>query len=196
MYATLWNSNGISIWWFRRSAIPSDITSGSPNPSGWPTPDANFPFGSSCPSSNFANHQIVVDLTFCGDWAGNVYSSSGCPGSSCQSYVQNTPSAFSDAYWSINSFKVYQASTTKTTTSKTTTSTTTSTTTTSTTTTSSPTSTGAPVCNSANQGNYYCINSGVSQAYEICNNGAFVSQACGPGTVCWTSGNSIVCNYP
>lgn len=109
VYATLWNSNGISIWWFQRSAIPSDITSGSPNPTGWPKPDANFPFGSSCPSSFFANHQIVVDLTFCGDWAGNVWGSSGCPGTSCQSYVQNNPSAFSDAYWSINSFKVYQA---------------------------------------------------------------------------------------
>ncbi|OZJ06028.1 hypothetical protein BZG36_01104 [Bifiguratus adelaidae] len=185
VYATLWNSNGISIWWFQRSAIPSDIRR---------TPDANFPFGSNCPSSFFVNHQIVVDLTFCGDWAGNVYSQFNCPGSSCQNYVQYNPSAFSDAYWSINSFKVYQPGTPTTTTSTSKTTTTTKATTTSTTATSSPTST--LVCNAANNGYYYCMNSGVSQAYEICNNGAWVSGACGPGTVCWTSGNSIVCNYP
>ncbi|OZJ02454.1 hypothetical protein BZG36_04110, partial [Bifiguratus adelaidae] len=118
VYATLWNSNGISIWWFQRSAIPSDITSGSPNPSGWPTPDANFPFGSSCPSSFFANHQIVVDLTFCGDWAGNVYSQFSCPGT-CQDYVQNNPSAFSDAYWGINKFQVWQPAGSSTTNKKT-----------------------------------------------------------------------------
>ncbi|OZJ02248.1 hypothetical protein BZG36_04916 [Bifiguratus adelaidae] len=67
--------------------------------------------------------------------------------------------------------------------------------TTTTTSTSSPTST-TPTCSSANQGNYYCINSGVSPAYEICDNGSFVSGNCGAGTVCKTSGNSIVCDYP
>ncbi|CAM0140376.1 hypothetical protein VKS41_006384 [Umbelopsis sp. WA50703] len=108
VYATQWGSDGIYIWWYPRNGIPADITSGAPDPSTWRSPDAAFPLGSSCPNDFFANQQIVVDLTFCGDWAGNVYSTSGCPGSSCQDYVQNNPSAFDDAYWSINSFKVYQ----------------------------------------------------------------------------------------
>ncbi|OZJ01476.1 hypothetical protein BZG36_05636, partial [Bifiguratus adelaidae] len=59
-----------------------------------------------------------------------------------------------------------------------------------------PTPTNALVCDSANQGSYYCIESGVSRAYEVCVNGAFMSGTCPTGTVCTTSGNSIVCNYP
>ncbi|OZJ03709.1 hypothetical protein BZG36_03309 [Bifiguratus adelaidae] len=92
--------------------------------------------------------------------------------------------------------------TTTTTTSKTstttspTTTTTSKTTTTITTTTSQPSSTGIPPCTAANQGFYYCVASGTSQSYQICNNGAYVSGACGPGTVCKTSGSSIVCDYP
>jgi hypothetical protein len=54
----------------------------------------------------------VFDITFCGDWAGNVWSSSSCASkaSTCNSYVQNNPSAFTDTYWRINSLKVYQES--------------------------------------------------------------------------------------
>jgi hypothetical protein len=108
VYATQWtNDGGIQVWFFPRSSIPGDITSGNPNPYGWGTPIATFPFGSNCPSSMFANLQIVFDLTFCGDWAGNVYGSSGCP-SSCTDYVQNNPSAFDESYWRINSLQIYQ----------------------------------------------------------------------------------------
>lgn len=107
VYAMLWDpSSGINIWFFARDSIPSDITNNSPNPSGWHTPDASFPF-TSCPSSHFYNHQIVLDNTFCGDWAGNVFGQSGCSGS-CNNFVQYNPSAFTEAYWAINSFKTYQ----------------------------------------------------------------------------------------
>ncbi len=56
--------------------------------------------------------QQVFDTTFCGDWAGAVWSSSPtCSGlaSTCQDYVQNNPSAFANAYWLINSLQVYQS---------------------------------------------------------------------------------------
>lgn len=42
VYATEWTSNGISIWFFPRSLIPSDITSGSPDPSRWGLPLSRF----------------------------------------------------------------------------------------------------------------------------------------------------------
>lgn len=54
----------------------------------------------------------VFDTTFCGDWAGAVFSSSqtcSALASSCEDYVRNNPSAFADAYWLINSLKVYQS---------------------------------------------------------------------------------------
>ena len=54
----------------------------------------------------------VFDITFCGDWAGDVWSSSSCASlsSSCNAYVQDNPSAFADTYWIINSLQVYQQS--------------------------------------------------------------------------------------
>lgn len=108
IYVTRWTVNeGIQVWFFPRNSIPGDISSNSPNPSTWGTPLASFPFQSACPSSKFKELRIVLNLTFCGDWAGSVYGSSGCP-SNCVDYVKNTPSAFNEAYWKINSLKVYQ----------------------------------------------------------------------------------------
>ncbi|KAJ9270158.1 CAZyme family GH16 [Paecilomyces variotii] len=112
VYATEWTSDAISIWFFPRGSIPSDITSGSPDPTSWGTPDANFA-GDCDIDSHFNSLQIVFDTTFCGDWAGAVWSSdSTCSAlaSSCQDYVQNNPTAFKDAYWEINSLNVYQDS--------------------------------------------------------------------------------------
>ncbi|KIV77202.1 hypothetical protein PV11_09019 [Exophiala sideris] len=110
VYATQWTSSAITIWFFPRSSIPSDISSGSPNPSGWGTPLSQFQGG--CDIDNFfEDHQIVFDTTFCGDWAGNVWTTDptcSSKAATCQDFVQNNPSAFADAYWSVNSLKVYQ----------------------------------------------------------------------------------------
>jgi hypothetical protein len=108
VYAVQWTfDGGVQIWFFARNSIPADITNNDPNPYNWGTPLATFPFQSNCPTSFFKNQQIVINLTFCGDWAGSVYGSSGCP-SDCVSYVGNNPSAFDEAYWRINYLKVYQ----------------------------------------------------------------------------------------
>ncbi|OZJ02284.1 hypothetical protein BZG36_04819 [Bifiguratus adelaidae] len=66
---------------------------------------------------------------------------------------------------------------------------------TTTTTSSQPSSTGLPACNASTQGNYYCVAPGTSPNYQICNNGVYASGTCGSGTVCKTSGSSIVCDY-
>jgi hypothetical protein len=58
VYATLWNSNGIKIWFFPRDKIPKDITRGDPKPETWGKPEANF--GGSCNfDSHFMKHWIV-----------------------------------------------------------------------------------------------------------------------------------------
>lgn len=41
--------------------------------------------------------------------AGGTYAASGCP-QTCTSFTQNNPGAFSEAYWSINSLRVYTES--------------------------------------------------------------------------------------
>jgi len=112
-YAVERTNSFIQLWFWSRaqSGIPSDVTSGasSVNTGNWGTPVAYFP-STSCPiSSMFGPHNIVFDLTFCGDWAGasNVYAASGCP-STCVDYVNNNPSAFVNAYFQFNWVKVYE----------------------------------------------------------------------------------------
>ncbi|KAJ6119251.1 hypothetical protein N7523_003531 [Penicillium sp. IBT 18751x] len=110
VYATEWTSDAINIYFFSNSSVPSDITSGNPDPSGWGTPAASF---AGCDiDSHFSELQIVFDITFCGNWAGDMWSSSSCSSyaSTCNDYVANNPSAFEQTYWEINSLKVYQDS--------------------------------------------------------------------------------------
>ncbi|KAL1637071.1 hypothetical protein SLS56_000727 [Neofusicoccum ribis] len=104
-------NNKIQVWFFSRDSIPEDITSGSPDPTSWGQPRALFQGGCEV-SSHFKDMNIIFDTTFCGDWAGNAWSSDetcSAKASTCEDYVQNNPSAFKDAYWSINSLKVYQS---------------------------------------------------------------------------------------
>lgn len=111
VYAMQWESSGIYVWFFQRGSIPSDITSGHPVTGNWGLPIVAFNGGSGCNiDSFFANENIVFDTTFCGDWAGSVWGSGSCASlaSSCQTYVAGNPGAFSNAYWEINSVKVYQ----------------------------------------------------------------------------------------
>jgi len=108
VYALEWTTTFIRSFYFTPSNIPPDLTSNSPNPSGWGTPYAYFTLGGSCPDSHFVNQTMVINLTFCGDWAGQVFSTQ-CPNmGSCNSYVQNNPGDFKNAFWSINYVKVFQ----------------------------------------------------------------------------------------
>ncbi|KAI4255346.1 MAG: hypothetical protein L6R42_006782 [Xanthoria sp. 1 TBL-2021] len=110
-YALEWTSEGMSIWGWAGEGAPSDALGKAPDPSGWGTPTASFPSGSSCNVDTFfKDQQIIFDTTFCGVWAGEVWTtdpqcSSLAP--TCQEYVQNNPKAFADAYWTINALKVY-----------------------------------------------------------------------------------------
>lgn len=109
VYATEWTSEAISIWFFPRGAIPSDISGGNPNPANWGIPQGKFQ-GACNIDDKFQDHKLVFTSTFCGDWAGGVWSTDAtcsATGASCQAYVQNNPSAFTDTYWLINSLKVY-----------------------------------------------------------------------------------------
>ena len=110
VYALEWTSSAIDVYFFPRSAIPGDIKSGKPDPNSWGPPTASFS-GSGCDiDSHFMNHNIVFDTTFCGQWAGAVWSGGSCAllASTCEAYVGSNPSAFTEAYWMINYVKVYQ----------------------------------------------------------------------------------------
>jgi len=106
VFVMKWDELGIAIWSFYRQAIPNDITQGSPDPSKWGPPVASLDPGSCDLSQYFANHSIIFDITFCGDWAGNSYASTTCPGS-CDERLMN-PTNFENATWIINHLKVYR----------------------------------------------------------------------------------------
>ncbi|MCJ1246138.1 hypothetical protein MMC30_003343 [Trapelia coarctata] len=108
VYATLWTNSAIQIWYWARNNIPADVANGTPDPSGWGTPAADF---AGCAfDTYFKNMQIIFDTTFCGAWAGAVWPQSYCGtvDSSCVDYVAKNPQAFADGYWLVNSVKVYQ----------------------------------------------------------------------------------------
>lgn len=58
VYATLWNSASISIYFFPRGQIPSDIQSQNPNPAAWGRPLSQFQGGCNI-DAHFQNLQIV-----------------------------------------------------------------------------------------------------------------------------------------
>ncbi|KAH9968940.1 glycoside hydrolase family 16 protein [Russula dissimulans] len=106
VFAMMWAEDAISVWSFYRVAIPPDITEGIPQPDTWPAPTATLEAAGCDIPNYFQNHSIIFDITFCGDWAGNSYATSGCPGT-CSDRLTD-PSNFVNASWSINSLKVYR----------------------------------------------------------------------------------------
>ncbi|KAG6908252.1 hypothetical protein DXG01_005586 [Tephrocybe rancida] len=82
-------SSFIKVWFWSRSAtnVPSDVKNGatSVNTDNWGTPSAYFP-STSCPiGSKFGPHHIIINY-----------------------YVNNNPSAFTNAYFDFQWLKIYQ----------------------------------------------------------------------------------------
>ncbi|KAJ7166795.1 glycoside hydrolase family 16 protein [Mycena filopes] len=103
----------INVWFWSRNAanVPADVKAGGAavNTGNWGTPAANFPNTDCNLNQFFSANNIIINLTFCGDWAGQagIYGASGCP-STCNSYVDSNPSAFTNAYFQFNSINIYQ----------------------------------------------------------------------------------------
>jgi hypothetical protein len=106
--AVLWDNTGVSVYFFDRQNIPSDITAQAPVPEGWGTPSAFWPASGCNPFQFFQNHAAVFDTTLCGDWAGGVWTATGVPGqdqscaqrtgvATCQQFVQQNGAALSEA---------------------------------------------------------------------------------------------------
>ena len=99
VYAMEWRSGYIAMWFFPRSSVPLDLYTDSPNPSGWGLPYANMTGSCDFGLSNFQNHRIVVDNTFCGDLGDATWGTSGCSAqaSTCKQFVAENPTAFTNA---------------------------------------------------------------------------------------------------
>ncbi|KAI0757797.1 laminarinase [Daedaleopsis nitida] len=100
----------VKVWFWSRGDpdIPQDVLNGASdiNTDNWDTPSAFFPNTSCDIDEHFGPHNLIINLTLCGDWAGAVYGADGCPGD-CVSFVNNNPEAFTEAYFDIQWLKVY-----------------------------------------------------------------------------------------
>ncbi|KAM5537516.1 hypothetical protein V8D89_008843 [Ganoderma adspersum] len=111
-YAMERSNSGVKVWFWPRhdKSIPADVAKGSTtvNTDKWGTPSAHFPSTSCNMAQHFGPHNIVINLSLCGDWAGqqSIYSQDGCPGS-CVANVNDNPGAFATAYFDIAWLKIY-----------------------------------------------------------------------------------------
>ncbi|KAK7462817.1 hypothetical protein VKT23_007396 [Stygiomarasmius scandens] len=110
-YAMERRNTGIKVWFWSRNdgSVPAEVRNGATtiNTSNWGTPSASFPSTNCDIASKFGPHHIVINLTFCGDFAGAVYGQSGCP-STCNDFVNNNPGAFNNAFFDFQWLKIYQ----------------------------------------------------------------------------------------
>ncbi|GAA6060512.1 hypothetical protein JCM10212_005593 [Sporobolomyces blumeae] len=122
VFVVQWNTTGIAMYQFPRSSIPQDISSGNPNGLGWGTPTAYLANTQCDIMQNFHAMKIVINTNLCGVWAGNVWDqdlwyagSSGTAAAktrvaTCDQYVQTGGFyALKEAYWTINSIKIYNS---------------------------------------------------------------------------------------
>ncbi|KIY67871.1 glycoside hydrolase family 16 protein [Cylindrobasidium torrendii FP15055 ss-10] len=101
----------IKVWFWSRNdaSVPAEVRAGSAtvNTDSWGTPVAYFGNTLCDIPRFFGNHRIIINLTFCGDWAGSVYGNyPACPGT-CVDYVNNNPAAFTEAYFDFGFIKHY-----------------------------------------------------------------------------------------
>ncbi|TFY52898.1 hypothetical protein EVJ58_g9752 [Rhodofomes roseus] len=118
VYAAQFDPSGIFIWFWSRANIPSSVSSAtnSIDTSDWGTPSAAFPSSSCDISEKFGPQSLVLDITLCGNWAGepSVYNET-CPTSgtldanSCyqNSVVFNGTSDYTFAYFEIQYIKAF-----------------------------------------------------------------------------------------
>ncbi|PHH84669.1 hypothetical protein CDD83_1579 [Cordyceps sp. RAO-2017] len=113
VYAMLWDAQHVKVWHFERGKIPKDVEDKAPNPESWKHPVAVFG-GRGCDvDSFFKNMKLVLNINFCGDWAGAAWGrSDGCDAfaPTCSEYVARSPEAFANAYWDVRYINAYQRS--------------------------------------------------------------------------------------
>ncbi|KAH6892832.1 family 16 glycosyl hydrolase [Coprinopsis sp. MPI-PUGE-AT-0042] len=110
-YAVERSASHIKVWFWSRNdpTVPSEIKDWKPyvKPDEWGTPSAFFPSTSCNISKHFNEHNIIINLTLCGDWAGQTYGQTSCPGT-CVDRVNNDPASFKNAFFDMASIRVYE----------------------------------------------------------------------------------------
>ncbi|KAL1943259.1 hypothetical protein VTO73DRAFT_4334 [Trametes versicolor] len=119
VWATQFDETGVFIWFWSRKDIPDGVTNAQDtiDPTNWGTPSAAWPASDCDVNKFFTPQQLVLDITLCGDWAGqpNLYQSTcgGTLGNSTvdvcyiDNVINNNGTKYHDAYFEISSIKVF-----------------------------------------------------------------------------------------
>ncbi|ORX35900.1 concanavalin A-like lectin/glucanase domain-containing protein [Kockovaella imperatae] len=120
VYVAEFATDGIRIWFFTRSSVPSSfgVSSKSIDTSSLGTPAAEY-LSSSCNITEYFSSQIfTIDITLCGDWAGIAANlEETCPqlqgDNTCYTtyVINNASTTYANAYFEINYLNVYSTST-------------------------------------------------------------------------------------
>lgn len=117
VYVHDWQADGITVWMFPHGGLPADLVAGKPKPSTWKQkPLAKFQ-GDCDFTTAFKDMNAIINIDFCGDWAGQTWQTDGAQARvahktgvnypTCAEYVAKNPQAFKDAYFDISSIKFY-----------------------------------------------------------------------------------------
>ncbi|KEP51966.1 glycoside hydrolase family 16 protein [Rhizoctonia solani 123E] len=103
-----WQNTGIRIWRFKRDSIPVDLQGDAtnPNPDTWGAPVASWTDAACDIANEVKKHNIIINTTLCGGWAGDAYAGSGCPATCTEQIME--PSNYDNAIWKIKSITIYQ----------------------------------------------------------------------------------------
>ncbi|KAF2868936.1 glycoside hydrolase family 16 protein [Massariosphaeria phaeospora] len=112
VWATLIEDDGIKVWYFERGHVPLDLQREVPEPRGWGTPILDFGKGSCDVKAAWQKMKIILNITFCGAYAGDGWSTfSKCQAKTgyqtCNEYVAKEPKAYREAYFLVNSIKTF-----------------------------------------------------------------------------------------
>ncbi|KAH9890348.1 concanavalin A-like lectin/glucanase domain-containing protein [Cubamyces lactineus] len=110
VYVTEFAIDGISIWYFNRSSIPSELQGNvsSINTQNLGIPVANWPADDCSINEFFQPQELVFDITLCGDYAGasSVFYQT-CTGVCYDDWVLGDPSHYDTAYFEVSYVRVY-----------------------------------------------------------------------------------------
>ncbi|KAN0087656.1 glycoside hydrolase family 16 protein [Tylopilus felleus] len=99
----------VFFWSRHASSVPVQVESPHEviEPDTWGQPAAAWSNDKCDFPKHFGPHNIIINLTFCGDWAGAAYPSSGCPDTTCEDYVNTNPGDFYSAYFDFSAIRIY-----------------------------------------------------------------------------------------
>ncbi|KAJ7642247.1 hypothetical protein FB45DRAFT_786349 [Roridomyces roridus] len=111
VFAALWDTNGIAMWFFSRPSVPSNIGgTATPDPTTWGQPSAWFPASACDPTKAFGPQILTLYIDVCGQFADapGLWDPSPCKAKAdqCFQLVQD-PTNYDEAYWEINYLRVF-----------------------------------------------------------------------------------------